>query len=320
MRAARIVGPGRFEFIDIDPPQVQEGEVLVRLHSLSVCGSDLRVFDRVLPEEEYPLETGRSCHECAGVIEESHSDDYKVGQRAIVLPIGSTGLAEYVAVPASRVIPLPDEGDLAQLVMCQHMGTVMYSCDRIGSVIGKRVMILGQGPIGLNFTYWMAKLGARQVIVTDLYDYRLDAAKKLGATHTINASREDVPAAVEEITQGEMADVVIEVAGQPETVNQMFRVLRLQGLAVLFGQPHIEDTFPINYDQMQSKLPTIIATISSRTNEPTRHIKECVDLVAQGRLDLSHLATHRMSFDDVHRAYEMYSAKEDNVLKIVMEL
>ena len=196
----------------------------------------------------------------------------------------------------------------------------MYSCQRIGSVLGKRVVILGQGPIGLSFTELMARGGASQVIVTDLLDYRLDMATRLGATHTLNASRDDVPEAVAQITHGEMADVVIEAAGRPETSNLIWQVVRVQGLVVLFGLPHNQEVFPFDYARMMDKLPTIIVTIGARIGNPTKHIKECVDLVAQGRLDLSRMVTHRMAIDDVQRAYDMYSEKLDNVIKVVMDM
>ena len=320
MRAARLSGPKRFEFVEADVPLLQDGQVLIRLQRVSVCGSDLRFYDRVFPEEKYPLDAGRPCHECAGVVEESRCDDYQPGQRVIVLPSTAAGLVEYVAEPPTRIIPLPDEGDLSTLLMCQPVGTVMYSCQRIGSVLGKRVAILGQGSIGLSFTDWMTRQGARQVIVTDLLDYRLEMARKLGATHAINASREDVPAVVAEVTRGEMADVVIEAAGQPETANLIWQVVRTQGLVALFGLPHDQDVFPFDYNAMMSKLPTILVTVGARTADPTRHIKECVDLVAQGRLDLSHLVTHRMALDDVQQAYDMYSEKLDDVIKVVMEV
>ena len=320
MRAARIMGPQRIELTNPEPPQAQDGEVLVRVQRVSVCGSDLRKFDRALPEEQYPLPDAHPCHECAGVVEESRSEDYREGQRVIVLPYNSTGLGEYVAVPASRIIPLPDDGDLSEWLMCQHLGTVMYSCSRIGSVIGKRVVILGQGPIGLNFTYWIHRMGARQIVVSDVVWHRLETARRMGATHVINAAREDVLGAVTEVTQGEMADVVIEAAGEPETVDQMFKVLRLEGLAIVFAEPRMQDIFPVNYDQMQGRLPTIISTLSARTEDPAQCIKECVGLVEQGRLDLSHLVTHRMPFDDVQKAFDMYSRREDGVLKVVMEI
>lgn len=320
MRAARLSSPKRFELIDVDPPALEEGQVLIRLQRLSICGSDLRIYDRLLPEEEYPLVPGRPGHECAGVVEDSRSDEYRAGQRVIVLPSTSAGLVEYVAEAPGRIIPLPDEGDLATLLMCQPMGTVMYCCKRIGSVLGKRVVILGQGAIGLSFTDMMVRQGARQVIVVDLLDYRLEHAKKLGATHTINADRDNAVTAVEEITQGELADVVVEAVGRPETANMIWPLLRLQGVVALFGLPHDQDTFPFDYDAMMSKLPTILATVGARTADPTQHIKECVDLVTQGRLDLSHLVTHRLAFEDVQQAYDMYSDKTDGVIKVIMDI
>ena len=141
-----------------------------------------------------------------------------------------------MSVPASRIIPLPNEGDLATLLMCQHMGPVMFSCNQIGSVIGKSVVILGQGAIGLNFTYWMHRMGAKQIIVTDLVEHRLKVAKSLGATHTINVTNQDSVSEITNATNGELADVVIEAAGEPETVNEMFKVLKLQGLAIVFAE------------------------------------------------------------------------------------
>ncbi len=320
MRVARLTGPQRFELVDAEPPVPQDGQVLVRIQRLSVCGSDLRTYDRVFPEEEYPLELGRPCHECAGVIEESRVEGYSAGQRVIVLPLPQHGLAEYLVEWPSRIVPLPQNGDLATLLMCQPVGTVLYSCQRIGSVLGKRVAILGQGAVGLAFTHFLAAQGARQVIVTDLLPYRLEAAKRWGATHTIDAAREDVPNAVAEITGGEMADVVVEAAGRPETANQVFQVIRKQGLAVLFGLPLHEDVFPFSYDLMMSKLPTILVTVGSRTDDPAIYVRQCVDLVTQGRLDPSLLITHRLPFHDIQTAYDMYSQKKDSVIKVVVEM
>ncbi len=320
MRAAQLVGPHRLEFIDIPKPAASEGEVLVRLNHLSVCGSDLRYFSRVLPEEQYPLEVGKPCHECAGIIEESNSPDFKPGQRVIVLPTTSAGLAEYVAAPANRIIPVPDSGDLANWLMCQHMGTVMYSCGRIGSVLGKTVVVLGQGAIGLNFTTMLSRNGAQRIIVTDLLDDRLRMASYLGATDTINPTRSDVTGFVKELTNGTLADIVIEAAGRPETVNQIAKLLRLEGTAILFGQPLLDDVFPIDYDALMGRMGTMISTIGGRTANPTQHISDCVNLVSEGRLDLSHLLTHRLPFDQVQQAFDLYAEKPEGFLKVVIDI
>ncbi|MCH7705825.1 MAG: zinc-binding dehydrogenase, partial [Chloroflexi bacterium] len=148
----------------------------------------------------------------------------------------------------------------------------------------------------------------------------LDFAGIEGTYERRDVDEAGVAAAVEEITQGDLADVVVEAAGRPETANMIWPLLRLHGIAALFGLPHDEDTFPFDYNAMMSKLPTIVATIGARSGNPTQHIKECVDLVAQGRLDLSHLVTHRMTLDDVQKAYDMYSEKTDGIIKVIMDI
>ena len=319
MRAGQLTGPRRLELIEAELPSLEEGQVLVRLQKVSVCGSDMRYFARVLPEEQYPLEVGRPAHECAGVVEDSRSDEVSPGQRVIVLPTRMNGLSEYLTEKPDRIIALPPEGDLAVLLMCQHSGTVLYACNRIGSVVGKRVVILGQGGIGLNFTTFLSRAGAREIIVTDLLDYRLEASRKVGATCTINAGRESSVKAVEEMTHGEMADLVVEAAGTPETVNQALHLVKKQGTVVPFGFPH-EEVFPIRFEAIFNKEITLMATASGRSPNPAWAIKQAVNLVEQRRLDLSWLVTHRLPLEEMQRVYTMYEEKRDEVLKVVMDV
>ncbi|HLG10408.1 MAG TPA: zinc-binding dehydrogenase [Dehalococcoidia bacterium] len=316
MKAARLVGPRQFQFEDAPMPSLNAGEVLVRMEYFSVCGSDLRMYDRVFPEEEYPMRLGAPCHECVGIVEQSRDDRLNPGQRVIALQAG--GLLEYAAVPARNAVPVPDVGDPALWVLCQPVGTVLYATQQIGTILGKRVVILGQGPIGLSFTDFVARGGARQVIVADLHDYRLEVAKSLGATHTLNAARDNVLEAVKEITGGQMADIAIEAAGRPETAHQVFDALRMHGTAIIFGIAHDEDVFPFDWNAMTSKLPRMIVTNSARSGDMPDTVAATVDLVQQGRLSLDHLMTHRMAWQDVGKAYEVYSGKLDNSLKIVM--
>ncbi len=219
-------------------------------------------------------------------------------------------------MPARNAVPVPDGTDPAKWVLCQPVGTVLYARQQIGTILGKRVVILGQGPIGLSFTDFLARGGARQVIVADLYDYRLDVARSLGATHTLNPTRDNVIEAV--ITGGELADIAIEACGRPETCHQVFESLRMQGTVVIFGIAHDEDVFEFDWNAMTTKLPRIIVTNSARSGDMPDTVSATVDLVTQGRLSLDHLLTHRMGWEEVGRAYETYSAKLENSLKIVM--
>ncbi|MBI2172413.1 MAG: zinc-binding dehydrogenase [Chloroflexi bacterium] len=320
MRAARLTSPKRFEFVDVPMPSPKPGEALVRMERLSICGSDLRTYDRLLPEEQYPVDVGRPCHECLGVVVESRTDAFKAGQRVIVFPSTSGGLVEYIAEPAARLVAVPEWGDPTHWIMCQPVGTVMYACQRIGSVLGQRVLVLGQGAIGLSFTNLLNRLGASQVIVTDLLDYRLELARKLGATRAINAAREDVQQAVAEVTQGQGADIVVEACGRPETANQIAQTVRREGLAVLFGLAHDQDTFMLNYDSMTAQLPTILVVNSARSGHMPKAVAQCVDLVAQGRMDLTYMVSHRLGLKDVQKAYDLYSEKDEGIIKVVMEV
>lgn len=318
MKAARLVGPRQFELLDAPMPVLNEGEVLVRMQHLSVCGSDLRTYDRTLPEEDYPLAIGAPCHECVGVIEESHDPRFRKGESVIAL---TGGLLEYAAVPAHEIVPLKPGVDPTLAILCQPAGTVLYSCQQMGAILGQRVVVIGQGPIGLNFTDLLVRGGALQVIVADRHDYRLEHSKNLGATHTVNVTHEDLVERVREVTEGAMADIVIEACGRPEAFNQMFRCLRHQGLAILFGLQHEQDVpLELDWERMYERLPRMITTSSARSGERAKTVAAVVDLVSRGRLDLSYQATHRMPFEQVGNAFETYSAKRDNSLKVIIDL
>lgn len=316
-----MVAPQEFRFVDVPEPTLAEGEVLVRMEYLAVCGSDLKFYDRELPTDSYPLPPGRPCHECVGTVEKSTVAEFTSGQRVIAL-VRSGGLVERATVPADSLVALPDDTtiDPALWVLCQPMGTVMYAVDRLGSVLGKRVVVVGAGPIGLCFVDLLVRGGATQVIVTDVHDYRLDVARRIGATHVVNAAREDVTKRVTEITGGQMADVSIEACGLKETYHQVFDVLRVQGTVIIFGIPHLEDVIPFDWSAAYSKLPNLVVTNSAAAHERGRFVATCVDLVAQGRLDLSYLMTERFDWRDVPRAFDSYASQKDRSLKGVISV
>ena len=319
MKAARLVGPRQFEILDVDTPKPNPGEVLVRIEYASICGSDLLNYNRVLPEEDYPLRTGLPCHETSGVVEESMDESLKKGDRVVALTY-TGGLMEYVTIAANRCIKVPEHVDPQLAVLCQPIGTVVYAVQKLGSVLGKKVVILGQGPIGLSFTEFMARGGASQVIVTDIVDPRLEVSKVLGATDTINASREDVLERVKELTGGALADVVIDACGVHETNNQTFHCLKVQGTAVIFGMPHGDPVFPFDWGTMYMKLPTILVCNSARSGDVVGVVQTAVDLIAQGRINPRPMISHNVDFANVGTAYEMFSNRTDGCVKPIIRI
>ena len=159
--------------------------------------------------------------------------------------------------------------------MCQPSGTVLYSCQQMPNLLGKNVLVMGQGSIGLSFTMITSRIGARNVIAVDLLDYRLEASKGFGSTHQVNPDKEDLEAAVAEITGGVGADVVVEAAGYADTFNmdvppgapeRHHHRLRHPGRGFI----------PLEHNWLMDKQPRIIPTTGARSGNPISHIQEIV--------------------------------------------
>lgn len=326
MRAARLTAPRTFEFIDIDRPTPKDGEVLLKVEKLSVCGSDTHMFyDAQLPEEMYPARPGAPCHEIAGTVVESRLEGVRVGQRLIVLPDfmaeGSLGgLVEYIPAAAWQIIPLPDEGGLDEWLMCQPSGTVLFATKLWGNTVGQRIGVLGQGAIGLSFTMLAAAQGAEQVIGFDLLDYRLDKARELGATDTINPDSVNAHEALAELTHGHGLDVMVDASGDPEGLNQAIDLVKDQGKVLGFSLVGMNSVVPFRHMNWMRKRTTLIPCSSRGSADPTADIKEIVELRERGWVDPGRLITHQVSFDEIPEAYEMYSTQADGVIKVVMSI
>ena len=320
MRAARLAGPKHFEFIDTDMPVAGDGECLIKLERVSVCGSDCRHGFNIHPEEEYPMEPGRPCHELAGVIVESRTDEYREGQRVIAIPArGSGGLMEYMTSDPSRMILLPDEGPLDEWVMCQPSGTVLYSCQQMPNILGKNVVIMGQGSIGLSFAMITSRMGASNVAVVDPLDYRLEKSKHFGSTHQINPDKENVDEAVLDITDGVGPDVIVEASGYRGHFNDCFRLVRQFGTIMVFGV-QADDFVPVEHNYIMDKQPRMIGTTGARSGDPTTQIKHMVALRQRGWCEPVDLITHRMDFSDVQKAYDMYDTQQDEIIKVIIDI
>ena len=321
MKAARLVGPRQFEMVEAEVPAPLEGECLIRLEKISVCGSDIRhEFSQIFPEEHYPGRLGVPGHECAGTVVESKSQEFAEGQRVIIYPgrgVRSGGLVEYIAATPDWMCALPEEGDLAEWVLCQPSGTVLYSVQQMGSLLGKDVAVVGQGVIGLSFTMLTAKLGAQRVIGIDPLDYRLDWSRKMGATDTINPDRDEVAAAVKDLTGGLGADVVVEAAGYPDSFNTALRLVKQFGQVMVFGI-QADELIPVEHNLLMERQPQLIPTTGGRLREPMAPIKTMVELKRRGWCDPGQMLTHRMPFGEVQRAFELYEGQQDGIIKVVM--
>jgi len=164
-----------------------------------------------------------------------------VGAWVLAHPEDYNGFAEFIVSRPAGLARLPkDAPDHAALVVAQPLATVLRAMERAGTVINQRCAVVGQGPMGLIFTYLLARMGARQIIGIDPVVWRLRWSKRFGATDVVDASRRDVVEAVRELTDGEMVDFCVEAVGHPDALSTTAYLPRRLGRLFVFGVPHHE--------------------------------------------------------------------------------
>ena len=328
MKAAQITGYRKIEIKDIpDLGELEEGKVRFKTNCISICGSDIHgAFDKVLPEEDYPLPPGMPIHEVASIAVESKDDRYPVGTRAIIIPnyrnpdgtLGTGGAVEFIDQTHDKIIRLPDWGDLEDWIMLQHSGTVLYSAKHWGNIFGKKIAILGQGGIGLSFTMFASKQGAAEVIGIDKHNYRLDKSISLGATKTIKyVSLEDLTKKTEDITDGELFDVVVDASGNESGFNTCLNIIKPEGKFITFSIV-TADMVEFEHSLMLRKNLDIHSTQIATTSEPIAEIRELVSLAERGWWDPKSLKSHISDLSDLQKSYEEYATQKNNVIKNVV--
>ena len=319
MKVAQYVSRGKLDFVEVPDPTPQAGEVLVQLEYTAVCGSD--VMQLYYSEEiEYPLAPGVSGHECVGHVIEPGTSSFKKGDRVLIIPPNFDGWGPYLAIDPKWLVPIPDILSLEQGVLAQLLGCIVWSLKKVGNVYDQNVAVVGQGPAGMFFTKLLSNMGAKRVIGLDLDDHRLSIARQMGATHTINASNNaDYKAQVSDITEGAMADLVIEVVGLPETVDMTIDLGRQWADLLIFGIPKVTPT-PIDLYKSLRLQQRWITTVGTQFEPNLSSFRLAMDMIADGRVDVQPLISHCMPFGELARAIEMAKTREDQAVKILMEI
>ncbi len=320
MKAVQVVARGRAEFVDAPVPALRPGHVLVRTRKLSLCGSDIRML-HFAREDAYPFPPGTTGHEMVGVIEaiDAPGSPLKVGDSALTLAPNHQAMAEYFLAPVEHVIPLPPGIPVEHLLQAQQLGTVLFACQRLPSMIDKTVAVIGQGSAGLYFNYHLRQLGAKRVVALDIEDFRLKLSTHFGATHTVHNAVVEPGEAIQQVNNGELADVVVDVAGEVSAINLAIDLVRHGGDILYFGYPRGQ-TIPFNFDRLFHKCCRAQTIVGATVEANQASTRRAVDLVANGRIDVSPLITHRLPFAKVFEAYELHRTRGDGCIKIVIEM
>ncbi len=321
MKAGQVVDRETIEIVDAERPDITleranpdglKDLVLVRTVNAAICGSDHPLFTG---PANYPATPGVSLHESIGVIEKSWADGCREGDFALVLPAGSSAMAEYFLGLGASVTPLPEGLPQEQLLMAQPLGTVIYCLRKLGHFFNAEVAVVGQGPMGLLFTTMMRNLGAALIIGIDQYDNRLAAASEMGATHTVNTKHSDPVEAVAEITEGRMADVVIEVVGVEDTFNMCVNLARQNARFIDFGVPKTS-RFTIDMLELFRKNLQLTTSVG-----PDIHIdfKSAMRMIGERRVNVAPMISHKLPFAQVQEGFEMATKRKGECIKIVID-
>lgn len=321
MRAVQVIAPDNIIFVDTPKPELKPGHVLVRTKQVSLCGSDIHAI-YYSPASAYPLPPGMSGHEMVGVVEAIDIADssLQVGDEVLTLIATNRAMAEYYLAPADHVFRLPPGKPLDHLLQAQQLGTVIYAAERLPNILDKNVVVIGQGSAGLWWTFLTRRLGARRVIAVDLQAHRLKVSPHYGATHTVHNAEVDALTTVQEILGGNLADVVIEAAGEVESINLAVDLVRRYGFMLYFGVPRVGESMPFNMFGLFRKCVQVQTIVGAMADPGQSCTRMALELIADGIADVGPMITHHLPFERVVEAYELQNTRDEGAVKVVVDM
>ncbi len=327
------------ELRQVPKPKVGIDDVLIKIHKTAICGTDLHIYNWDAWSQKH-IEPPRVIgHEYVGEIAEigSNVKGFKIGD--IVSGEGHIvcghcrncrggnaqwchntqgvgvqrdgAFAEYLCIPASNCIPISKDIPEDIVSFFDALGNATHTA-LMFDVIGEDILITGAGPIGIMAAAICRHNGARHVMITDINDYRLALAKKLGATKTINVKRQSLEEAMQEAGMVEGFDVALEMAGAPSALKQIFSTLRNGGKVALLGlfggkQPDLD------MDEIILKGATIQGIYGRKMYETWYKMAAMV----QSGLDLRPLVTHHFPYTEYKQAFDIMNTGMSG--KIILE-
>jgi L-iditol 2-dehydrogenase len=324
---------------DMPIPKIGPGELLVRVEACGICGSDVMEWYRV---KRAPLVLG---HEIAGEIVKVGEglDRYKEGQRITAshhVPCNTChycltghhtvcetlrktnfdpgGFAEYVRLPAINVdrgvYPLPDsisfeEGTFTEPLACVLRGQRLAKMQQ-----GLSVLVIGSGITGLLHIQLARAMGAGKIVATDVNEYRLKVASKMGADATFHAS-EEISERMREVNDGMLADRVIVCTGAKSAIIQAIESVERGGTVLFFAPTELGVTIPLSLNELFWR--NEVTLTSSYGGSPSDHIV-ALKLIRSRTIDVKEMVTHRLGLAETGLGFQLVANPKDSI-KVIIE-
>jgi len=314
------------ELMRVEKPVPRDDEVLIKIHKTAICGTDLHIYHWDAWSQKHVEPPRIIGHEYVGEIAQVGSmvKSFRVGQTVsgeghIVcghcrncragngqwchetkgVGVSRAGaFAQYLCIPASNCIPISADLDEEIVSFFDALGNATHTA-LMFDLVGEDILITGAGPIGIMAAAICRHNGARKVFITDIKDYRLDLAKKLGATHTVNVTREELQPAMKAAGMVEGFDVGMEMSGSPSALKQVLDTMRNGGKVALLGL--FGRQVELEMDQIILKGLTLQGIYGRKMYETWYKMAAMV----QSGLDLSGLITHRFHYTQFQKAFDV---------------
>ncbi|MEA4865310.1 MAG: zinc-binding alcohol dehydrogenase family protein [Sphaerochaeta sp.] len=336
MKAVCIEKPWSISLVEKERPVPQEGEVLIRVKSVGICGSDIGAYRGTNQLVSYPRIIG---HEIAGEIiqiPENCPSGLSIGDRVVVDPylycgqcypcsIGRTncctdlkvlgvhvdgGMTEYFCHPATMLTKIPDGMSWEMAPLSEPLTIALHGLHRGQLKAGEHIVIFGAGPIGLLAALGALHYGAIPIVVDPVED-RLAMVRDLHIPHTINPNVESLVDKVMEYTDGRMAEMVMEASGANSAIRSSLDVVSHAGRVILTGWP-----------KHDTELPTGVFTKKELDIRGARtsagEFKEALELIATGKVPMQTLLTKTVSLKDAPDVLVDIEANPGSYMKVVV--
>lgn len=354
MKAAMFVEPNKIEQVELDIPQINEKEVLIRVRACGICGSDISYYyghsPLDTPDGKGPLVLG---HEIAGEIAEigayakAHSS-FQVGDRVALNPVQTCnacthckkaefnlcsdqrtvgtavngGFAEYTKIEYTNLFKLKDDVSFATGALTEPFACAAYGMKNLDVQMGDDVVIIGSGTIGLMMVQSAKRRGAGRLILVGIEDWQLEQGKKLGADYIFNTLVKDSPyytpdieQSVAEITDGMMANRVIVPTNAMAAIKSAIGLSGGHATVVFFGLPGSEDVLEVPLLKAIQSDKIIKFSWLTPLMWPS-----VVATLNAGLVDLDSLVTHKFPLSQTEEAIQFMAKSKENKIKGIIYL
>jgi len=338
MKRLVIPEPNKAKIEEVEIPEPDSDEVLLRIAYCGICGSDLHAYQDKHPFISLPATPG---HEFSAIIEKlgNHVSNLQKGEKVTVEPSltcgecyncrigrynicenlrvmgcqGDGAMAEYLVVPSEKVIPIPERLSLLDASLSEPVAVGVHAAKRAGNLFNKNVVIIGAGMIGLSVLASVVKAGAENITIIDLSDWRLEKASQLGATKTINATNINSVKEINNDKSYEGIDVVFECVGIENSIRDAIEIVRKGGKIIVIGVFGEEAEVQMAYVQ-DRELELIGSLMYIR-----RDFTDAVKMLANKEIPSDLFISKKFPLEDAEKAFKEAFKKKEN-LKIVFEI